>query len=222
MSNYPMINKLTTLGSKAIAANIKPDEAREWIKLPVQQKEDLLYLLSQKNGFYAFESALHVFPFSMIDCHHRQDLLRWNAPDLWKCEYGSDAENLFFFAEDVFGYQFCFFADRVGRFDPETGSVDDMCQTLEEWSSVICKDFEFHTGWPVAHDWQAVNGPMRECNRLVPIIPLITAEGSYEIKNFYEVNAVTGMLSRAEFARQIKDVPDGGKVSIVLKKDHGR
>lgn len=216
-----MINKLTALGSKAINANFKPDEARELLNLPVQHKEDLLYLLSQKNGFYAFESALHVFPFSVIDCHNQQDLLRWNAPDLWRCEYGSDVENLFFFAEDIFGYQFCFFDDRIGRFDPETGLVDDICNTLEEWASIICKDFEFHTGYRIAHDWQEAKGPLREGTRLVPITPLITLEGSYEIKNFYEVNAVTGMLSRAEFARQIKGVADGGKIRLVLKKDHG-
>ncbi len=221
MPIYKNLDKLTTLGSKAIAAEIKPDEVREWLNLPLQQKEELLYLLGLKNGFYAFESALHVFPFSMIDCNNRQDLLRWNAPGLWRCEYGSDAENLFFFAEDILGYQFCFFDDRVGRFDPETGGVDDICRTLEEWASIVCEDFEFHTGYHIAHNWQAAKGPLQEGNRLVPIIPLITSEGSYELGNFYEVDAVTGMLSRAEFARQIKSVPDGGKIRIVPKRGSG-
>jgi hypothetical protein len=212
-----MIDQLTTLGSQAIASKIKPDEVREWLNLPAQQKEELLCLLSLKNGFYAFESALHVFPFSMIDCYYRQDLLRWNSSDLWRGEYGPDAENLFFFAEDIFGYQFCFTGDRVGRFDPETGSVDVISQTLEEWASTICKDFEFHTGYQIAHDWQAANGPLREGHRLVPIIPLITREGSYALNNFYDVDAVTGMLCRAELACQIKGVADGRKIRIVPK-----
>jgi hypothetical protein len=139
------------------------------------------------DGFYAFESALHVFPFSMIDCNNQQDLLRWNSPDLWRHKYGPDADNLFFFAEDIFGYQFCFSGNRVGRFDPETGSVDDICRTIEKWASIICQDFEFHTGYRIAHEWQAAKGPVSEGNRLVPIIPLITKEGAYELSNFYEV-----------------------------------
>jgi hypothetical protein len=96
-----------------------------------------------------------------------------------------------------------------------------MSQTLEEWASTICGDFEFHTGYRIAHDWQAAKGPLREGRRLVPIIPLITREGSYELNNFYDVDAVTGMLHRADFARQIKGVPNAGKIRIVPQRGSG-
>ena len=39
--------------------------------------------------------------------------------------------------------------------------------------------------------------------------------GTYELSNPYEVNALAGMLSRADFARQVRDVPEGEKIRIV-------
>jgi hypothetical protein len=38
------------------------EEARQWLNVHKQRKEELLYLLNFKNGFHAFEPALHVFP----------------------------------------------------------------------------------------------------------------------------------------------------------------
>lgn len=99
-----MLHKLAELGSKPICADFDVGAFRQSLQLPECFKQDLLRLLKLKNGFYAFESALHVFPFSDIDVYEQQDLLRWNSPDLWKSLYGADAEGLFCFAEDVFGY----------------------------------------------------------------------------------------------------------------------
>jgi hypothetical protein len=66
----------------------------------------------------------------------------------------------------------------------------------------------------VAHAWQAQHGPIRQGNRLVPIYPLIAEEGSYDISNFYEIDALKGMLSRASFALQIRAIKDGEKVRL--------
>lgn len=213
-----MIERLATLGSEALAGRLEPDEAEEWLSLPARHKDDLLYLLGLRNGFYAFESALHVFPFSMVDCCDRQDLLRWNNYELWKREYGAVAEKMFCFAEDVFGYQFCFHDNRIKRFEPETGDLENLCGTLEEWAGLICSDFELHTGYRVARDWQAIRGPLKAGNRLLPVYPFVTSMGTCELTNLYEVNALAGMLSRADFARQIKSVPDGEPIRIVPTK----
>ncbi len=215
MATIEKLEKLAGLGSVSLAPKSDLSEAQQWLPLSARHKDPLLYLLSLRNGFYAFESALHVFPFSMLDCCNRQDLLRWNAPDLWKYAYGLDGDDLFCFAEDVFGYQFCVHEDRIGHFDPETGEVSDLCGSLEEWATLMCSDFEVHTGYRVAHDWQASRGPLKIGNRLVPIYPFVTSEGTYELSNLYEVNALAGMRSRAEFARQIKAIPDGGHIRIV-------
>ena len=207
------VNKLLQIASKPLITSL--DEALVAQALAeVGHRDELLKLLRNKNGFYAFESALHVFPLVMDDWFNSQDLVRWNAPTLWKHAYGKQAETLFAFAEDIFGYQFCSKGDQIVRFDPETGDTERVCSSVEEWATLICNDYNFQTGYPVAKAWQAQHGPLKQGNRLVPIYPLISKEGSYDVSNFYEVDDLKGMLSRANFAQQIRDVQDGQQVRI--------
>ncbi len=67
--------------------------------------EDLINLLNKRNGFYGFESALHVF--SVETDGEEIGLIDWNDNSLWIDCYDDLARNAIFFAEDVFGGQFC-------------------------------------------------------------------------------------------------------------------
>lgn len=214
MPDYQMIEKLCSLGSSPIVATLDLPSAEKSLIISECHKGELLHLLKIKNGFYAFESALHVFPFVMENWFENQDLVRWNLPSTWQHMYG-ETPSLFAFAEDIFGYQFSSYKDRIVRFDPETGDVEDLCATVEEWAALICQDFNVQTGYPIAHRWQAAKGRIQPGNRLVPIYPFVSSQGTYELSNLYEVNAVKGMLSRADLARQIKNVADGSKVKLV-------
>src|SRR5881394_4570455 len=71
--------------------------------------EACLGWLRQKNGFYAFESALHVFPIGSKE--GVMDLETWNLPDTWRNTYGGLADGYLFFGEDTFGNQFCLTQD---------------------------------------------------------------------------------------------------------------
>jgi hypothetical protein len=215
MLNHPMIEKLCSLGSPPIVVTLDLRLAEKSLALSEKHKEELLHMLKIRNGFYAFESALHVFPFVAENWFENQDLIRWNLPSTWQQSYGEETASLFAFAEDIFGYQFSSYKRRIVRFDPETGDVEDLCATVEEWAALICQDFNVQTGYPIAHKWQAANGRIRPGNRLAPIYPFVSSQGSYELSNLYEVNALKGMLSRADFARQIKNVADGSKVKLV-------
>src|SRR5258708_40118394 len=66
--------------------------------------EELNGLLRRVNGFYAFESALHVFPSALAT--RAVDLQTWNSRKLWRNAYGDYTEGYLFFAEDAFGGQF--------------------------------------------------------------------------------------------------------------------
>jgi hypothetical protein len=207
------VNKLLEISSKPLIVTLDETLGTQ-VLANVSHKDELLRLLRGKNGFYAFESALHVFPLVTDDWFNSQDLMRWNAPTLWKHAFGKQAETLFAFAEDIFGYQFCSQGDQIVRFDPETGNAERVCSSVEEWATLVCDDYNFQTGYPVAKAWQVQNGPIAPGNRLVPIYPLISKEGSYDVSNFYEVDDLKGMLSRADLARQIRDVQDGQRVRI--------
>jgi hypothetical protein len=205
--------KLAEVGSSPIVATFN-ERLFDQELTGVGHRHELKHLLGLKNGFYAFESSLHVFPFVVDNWFNHQDLHHWNLPELWKRAYTDTLDRMYAFAEDVFGYQFCSLDQKIVRFDPETGETEDLCSSLDEWAEAVLKDYNLQTGYPVAHAWQTQNGPLKRGNRLVPIYPLISKEGSYDIGNFYEVDALKGLLSRADFARQIKNIADGERVKI--------
>ena len=69
------------------------------------------------------------------------------------------------------------------------------------------------TGFPLAHDWQQVNGALRSRKRLLPKIPFILG-GQFESNNLVAVDSVEGMRYRGEIWRQIRDLPDGAQIKL--------
>lgn len=203
------IEKLVSVGGVAISPPGDPSNffLKEISDTPASGLQDLLGV---KNGFYAFESALHVYPRQRSGIE--LGLAEWNAPDLWTGEYQGMADGCFFFAEDIFGGQFCSRKDGIYSFDPETGSLQRISADIESWSRAVLEDFEFLTGHPTAHAWQKANGVLQSGVRLVPRIPFVTG-GKYEIDNLYQLGTVKAMRLRANLATQIRDLPDGAAIT---------
>jgi hypothetical protein len=84
------IEQLLELSSKPIA----PAKFDVPLELQGDRFSDLVKLPSKKNGFYAFESALYVFPIG--ESGNMIGLEKWNSSDLWKFEYETMADGLFF------------------------------------------------------------------------------------------------------------------------------
>lgn len=174
---------------------------------------ELVAMLHNRNGFYAFESALHVLPAASSPSP--QNIQDWNQPDAWRIHYGDQAEGLLFWAEDVFGCQFAIGKDGVYRFDPETGETEWMTSTLEGWAEMLLSNYEVETGYAAAHEWQKRNGPLACGHRLIPKQPFVLG-GRFDADNLYALDAVKGMLFRAEIARQIRGLPDGSRIELVV------
>lgn len=175
------------------------------------EQRELARLLEGKNGFYAFEGALHVLSDSSEASE--VSLVAWNERGLWKNDYQGMADNGVFFAEDIFGVQFVLRGADVFTFDPETGQSEAMASDLEEWAKNILEDWNLWTGYQIAHDWQLEHGRIREGLRLSPVTPFVLG-GAYSVANMRAVNAVEGMKFRASIAVQIKDLPDGATVKL--------
>jgi hypothetical protein len=177
-------------------------------------------MLAQKNGFYAFEGALHVFPEQAGDVNPQEiTLAEWNGRKLWRVEYDDLTEGLFFFAEDIFGVQFAIQKNDIVSFDPESGEIKRIAGDIEEWAGVILDDFRLLTGFPIAHDWQQQHGALQRGKRLLPKIPFVLG-GQYESCNLIAVDAVEGMRYRGELWRQIRDLPDGAQVRLNVLPVH--
>ena len=173
--------------------------------------QELLHLLEVKNGFYAFESALHIFPAAHFD--GPMTLSRWNAHGIWKYEYQGIADARLFFAEEGFGNQFCIFRDQIWFFDAETGDMDFSADNLDAWAKKILTNYNIQTGYPLVHEWQKRNGPLQAGHRLMPKMPFVLG-GKYELENLYSLKAISAMRTRGNLANQIKSLPDGTKIKI--------
>jgi len=206
------LDKLLSIGSPSIGSTDLEDnvfaEIPEWCS-PIRG------LLKRRNGFYAFESALHVLPVGTPA--HTIDCIRWNRPDLWKACYGADLTDVFMFAEDAFGRQFGLKPSGVIHFEPETGIAAGLASDLDEWAASLLADHRWLTGWPLAHEWQSQNGRLADGERLVPVIPFI-AGGEYAVSNLHALRAEVGMQLRCEFYQQTKDLRPGDKVKIMIKE----
>lgn len=171
-------------------------------------------LLSKKNGFYAFEGALHVFPSESSP--QSVGLSDWNHPALWRDCFPGMSPSSVCFAEDIFGVQFCIDELGIGTFDPETGDAGRMCGSMEEWAKAILSDYDLWTGHALAREWQLRHGGLPNGMRLVPIVPFVMG-GAFEISNLHLLDAVVGQRMRGEIAAQIRGLPDGAQVRLVAE-----
>lgn len=174
-----------------------------------EREAELLELVTLRNGFFAFESALHVFPSGPAVAGW--SLEDWNAAPAWKDAYGGLADGALFFAEDAFGGQFAIKDGTIARFDPETAEYAQMAEDLAGWCRALLDDFDFQTGYSLIAEWQRTHGPIGLQERLVPRTPFVLG-GDYAIDNLVALDAAEGMRLRGDLARQLKDLPDGARV----------
>jgi hypothetical protein len=176
--------------------------------------QELFQMLQLRNGFYAFESALHVFPLTSDPA---AGLEAWNSASLWRDAYQDLAEGLLFFAEDILQDQFCLSLKQSGvfRFESETGRTNFLSDSLEGWADRILSDHRVETGWPLAHEWQAARGPLPAGQRLMPKIPFFMG-GEYKIENLWAGSPLEGMRLKGDLAVQTRDLPNGAKVKLNL------
>jgi hypothetical protein len=170
-------------------------------------------ILEQKNGFFCFEAALRFFPSATVAASW--GLREWNSRELWKVEYRGLADELFCFAEDIFGGQYCVANGAIGKFDPETGDLESLARTLEEWAAQVLEEYDVVTGWRLAHDWQITHGPLPARHRLMPKRPFVLG-GEYVVSNLIAIDSVRLMKNLGNLAHQIHDLPDGAQIQFKI------
>lgn len=174
--------------------------------------EELKNLLHNKNGFYAFESALLVRPWSE-NITIPLNLEKWNDINTWLETYDMKLPQLFFFAEDIFGGQFAILKNEIVSFDPETGEIKIISNSLEDWASQILDDYDYFTGYTLAKKWQRKNKILKFGERLIPK-KLFVLGGEFEISNLIVKDEVYGMRIRGGYASKLCSLPDGTEITF--------
>lgn len=206
------VEKLLELSGPPLSESQSPRLAGD----PSATRRELAQLLNQRNGWFAFESALHIFPAGPVRRREQgYSLDEWNGPDLWISSYGSAADGPLYFAEDGLGCQFCINGETVSRFDPETAQFEDFALGLSGWAERIIADYEVETAYTLVHEWQAVNRPLAAYERLIPKTPFIFG-GEFEVSNLYAIDAAEGMRFRAHIEKQIRGLPEGAQVRFKI------
>ena len=203
---HAAITELLSISSQQIGA---PPESCVFLDAWGPLGQELGEMLAGKNGFYAYESALLVRPLN--DTHAPLGLSEWNVPGLWKGSYAERLLDTLFFAEDVFGNQFCVRAGEVCAFNPETGLFETTWTSLGAWAADVLGRPNLRTGYPLARAWQLEHGALVPGVRLLPKVPFVCG-GKYEVANLYALEDVEGMRFRASVANQIRDLPDGAQI----------
>ena len=103
------------------------------------------------------------------------------------------------------------------RFLAETGDREFFADSIEDWADLILSDYSMQTGWKLAHQWQAANGPLPPGKRLMPKIPFILG-GEYSLDNLYPGNPLEGLSFKAGIAMQTRNLPEGTKVRLRVKE----
>ena len=173
--------------------------------------QELAQTLYRKNGFFAFEAALRVFPTKTTEMSY--GVFEWNSDILWKSYYGDLTDGCFFFGEDAFGGQFCIAKERVYAFDPEAGEFNDIAGSIEKWAECILEDYNYLTGYPLMHEWQEIHGALSLRDRLMPRVPFVFG-GEYTLENLTAVEAAKSMRIRGPIAQKIRNRPDGTSISL--------
>jgi len=166
-------------------------------------------VLKQKNGFFCFDSALRFFP--SVTMESSWGISDWNKHDLWKADYNGLADDVFCFAEDLFGQQFAVFEGEIGTFEPETGNVEILASSLEQWASRILDDHNFMTGYSLGREWQLNHGGLHPRHRLMAKQPFVLG-GEYSAANLASMDSLRMMKTLGNLARQIHDLPNGAQI----------
>ena len=199
------IDRLLEIASDALA---EPRELQEPPGYVTEERwAELGDLLRRRNGFYAFESALHV-PHAGPGGQEA-----WNSPTGWKAEWDGAWDDCWCFGEDVFGSQFALAGDEVVLADAETARREPVAGSLADWAERVLEDYDYLCGYPLARDWQERHGPLPPGKRLFPKTPFMLG-GDFTVDNLGAVAAEEAMRARGEIFRQVRDLPPGAKVRL--------
>jgi hypothetical protein len=169
-------------------------------------------LLSATNGFAVFNYGIQVFHAGPDGLG--PELREWNDDATWKHTYGTLADGLLCFAQDLFGVQFAIEdGRRVSRFDPETGDRLTIGESIEDWAGWLLAEPDKRGTWSFATAWQKAHGALEHDERLLPRTPFVLG-GDYSEDNLAATDAATAMRIRGPVAQGIHDLPEGATVRL--------
>ena len=139
----------------------------------------------------------------------------WNDPTGWKSKYVAPGIAVpgAIIAEGFLGDQYAVVDALVVRWDPETGETESTGMSADSWYAQMREDASsLELVW-LLEEWERSNGPLPVTQHLAPKLFFVLG-GAFEVDNLYAADAESDLASRAQLARQIRDLPDGAEVKL--------
>jgi len=195
---------------------ITPNKSNSYLEILKDRTNDMDYsnfMTNCCNGGYYYNRSLHIYSVGSVDDFNNIFYIN----DLLKKEYNEIIKNEFFFAQEIFGNQFGFSQDGIVFLNIETGEKNILAENFDGWYNEIRNDLDYYTGRNIVNAWNAIHEPLDHNTRLCPTVPFVIG-GEYEIENLYKSIFPNFLLSNANIARQIYDLPEGAPVVLKLKE----
>ena len=183
-------------------------ESIEDVEILPELPTDLVRILSHRNGFILYEGAVHVRGACLIPEWHSLRAA-WRGPNAFHTLYAEVRPSDIPFAQDQVGDQFLIREGIVFRLSAETGEIERLADTLQDFFSRFSSDIEGFLNVSLAHRMQP--------GQLLHAFPPFCFRESGAGASLAPLPASEVILFHADLARQIRDVPDGGKVEFKLR-----
>ena len=180
-------------------------ESIDDVELLRELPPSLVRILSDTNGFILHEGALHVRGASLTPEWHSLRAA-WRGPSAFHTLYESVHATDIPFAQDQVGDQFLLRDGRVIRLSGETGEVEALADSLEDFHSRVSQDIAGFLNVGLRHTMQP--------GQLLLAYPPFVFRESGAGASLKPVRAGEVILFHADLARQLRDVPDGGQVEL--------
>jgi len=179
--------------------------------------KDELYISFMKNynGGYFYNNSLLIFGLSnkeeQFNIIHMNNILNKN--------YKNIVNNLYFFAQDIFGNLFAFDNKNIVFFNIETGEREVIADDFKSWLLILYDDLDYYTGESLTEELKHIEKiQLIQDKRLCPKYPFVLG-GEYEMDNLILKTYIDNILYNSSIAKQIDNLPDGSKVKIIINNE---
>ena len=166
---------------------------------------DLVRVLSDTNGFILHEGAVHVRGACLTPEWHSLRAT-WRGPKAFHTLYDDVQPSDVPFAQDQVGDQFLIREGVVLRLFAETGEIERLSDSLQDFFSRVSSDIEGFLNVGLSHTMQP--------GQLLHAYPPFCFRESGAGASLAPLPASEVILVHADLARQIRDVPDGGQIEF--------
>lgn len=170
--------------------------------------------LRETNGFIGFDGGLHVRGACTAPSWHSLRVA-WEGETSLEKLYPAVHDSDIPFAQDCFGDQFLIRKGHVIRLYSETGQIEPLSMTFQEFFEKADADpIGFLSLEPLVR-FNSHGGTLLPGQLLSVYPPFCVKEGSE--RSLKAIPMAERIGSLADFARQIREVPDGQAIRIVAK-----